>query len=147
MLSQNGAARRDRAGEGTPRKGRRAASRRAARGAQAANITDQDIDSIIQKGQRATEELNNKMTQFTENAMKFTLDGGFNAYEFKEEEEAPEDAVDLKQLIGARFGSGLEKGGGGGPGAGGARAAAETGARAGAAGARVAAEMGAVGLR
>ncbi len=116
MLSQNGAARRDRAGEGTPRKGRRAASRRAARGAQAANITDQDIDSIIQKGQRATEELNNKMTQFTENAMKFTLDGGFNAYEFKEEEEAPEDAVDLKQLIGARFGSGLEKGGGGGRG-------------------------------
>ncbi len=69
---------------------------------QAANITDQDIDTIIQKGQRATEELNNKMTQFTENAMKFTLDGGFNAYEFKDEEEAPEDAVDLKQLIGAR---------------------------------------------
>ena len=56
------------------------------------------------------------MTQFTENAMKFTLDGGFNAYEFKEEEEAPEDAVDLKQLIGARFGSGLEMGGGGGRG-------------------------------
>jgi predicted PurR-regulated permease PerM len=67
---------------------------------QAANITDQDIDAIIQKGQRATEELNEKMKQFTENAMKFTLDGGFNAYEFKDEDDMPEDVPNLKALAG-----------------------------------------------
>jgi hypothetical protein len=119
-LFHNGAACRGRASDGRRARGAAlpAAEQAPARAAQAANITDQDIDSIIQKGQRATEELNNKMTQFTENAMKFTLDGGFNAYEFKEEEEAPEDAVDLKQLIGARSGLGLGSGG---------RAAAETG--------------------
>ena len=68
---------------------------------QAANITDQDIDAIIQKGQRATEELNNKMKQFTENAMAFTLDGGINAYEFKDEDDVPDEVPDLKQLMGA----------------------------------------------
>ena len=69
--------------------------------AQAAQITDADIDSIIAKGQQATEDLNKKMQQFTENAMKFTLDGGINAYEFKDPAAEPEDTVDLKQLIGA----------------------------------------------
>ena len=68
---------------------------------QAANITDQDIDAIIQKGQRATEELNNKMKQFTENAMAFTLDGGINAYEFKDEDDVPDEVPDLKQIMGA----------------------------------------------
>ena len=68
---------------------------------QAAQITDADIDSIIAKGQQATEDLNKKMQQFTENAMKFTLDGGINAYEFKDPAAEPEDTVDLKQLIGA----------------------------------------------
>ena len=67
---------------------------------QAANITDQDIDYIIQKGMRATDELNEKMKQFTENAMKFTLDGGFNAYEFKDEDDMPEDVPNLKALAG-----------------------------------------------
>jgi hypothetical protein len=36
----------------------------------AANITDDDIDMLIQKGQRATEELNNKLQNFTDNARK-----------------------------------------------------------------------------
>ena len=68
--------------------------------AQAANITDEDIDAIIQKGQRATEELNEKMKQYTENAMKFTMDGGI-AYEYKDEDDVPEDAPNLKAIAGA----------------------------------------------
>ena len=71
----------------------------ALRGVQAANITEEDIDAIIQKGQRATEELNEKMKQYTENAMKFTMDGGI-AYEYKDEEDVPEDAPNLKAIAG-----------------------------------------------
>jgi SWI/SNF-related matrix-associated actin-dependent regulator of chromatin subfamily A member 5 len=66
-------------------------------------ITEEDIDAIIQKGERTTAELNEKLQNFSENAMKFTLDGGVaNVYEFEEEKE-PENAdqVDqLKQLMG-----------------------------------------------
>lgn len=65
---------------------------------QAATITDEDIDAIIQKGVRSTEELNAKMKDFTENAMKFTLDGGI-AYEYKDDEEE-NDTTDYKSLIG-----------------------------------------------
>ncbi len=68
--------------------------------AQAANITDQDIDAIIQKGMRATNELNEKMKQYTENAKAFTLDGGFNAYEYKDEDDVPEELPNFKQLAG-----------------------------------------------
>ncbi|KAK9820501.1 hypothetical protein WJX72_011031 [[Myrmecia] bisecta] len=63
-------------------------------------ITDEDIDQIIQKGERATAELNNKLTEFTDNAMKFTMDGGLNAYEYKDEEEEQPDTTDYKALIG-----------------------------------------------
>lgn len=71
---------------------------------QAANLTEEDIDQIIQKGERATEELNNKMTEFTENAMKFTLDGGFTPYEFRDaDDEAPHDPDALRAIMGALF--------------------------------------------
>lgn len=66
---------------------------------QAATITDEDIDAIIQKGQQSTEELNKKLKDFSDNAMKFQMDGGI-AYDFKEEEEDQED-IDYKQLAGA----------------------------------------------
>ena len=69
---------------------------------QAATITDEDIDAIIQKGQKSTEELNAKMKDFTDNAMKFTLDGGI-AYEYKDDEEG-EDNTDYKSLIGTQGG-------------------------------------------
>ena len=42
---------------------------------EAASLTDEDIDAIIKKGERATEDLNQKMQQFADGAMKFTLDG------------------------------------------------------------------------
>ncbi|CAL5219362.1 g1181 [Coccomyxa viridis] len=69
---------------------------------EAANITDEDIDAIIQKGQRATEELNEKMKQYTENAMKFTMDGGI-AYEYKDDDDVPEDAPNLKAIAGSNW--------------------------------------------
>jgi len=66
---------------------------------QAATITDEDIDAIIQKGVQSTEELNAKMKDFTDNAMKFTMDGGI-AYEYKDGEEEETDNVDYKSLAG-----------------------------------------------
>ena len=67
---------------------------------QAANITDQDIDAIIQKGQRATEELNEKMKQYSDSAKAFTLDGGV-AYEFKDEGDEPDEPINYKAIAGA----------------------------------------------
>ena len=71
-------------------------------------ITEEDIDAIIAKGERTTKELNDKLQSFTENAMKFTMDGGLatgSVYDFEEDKE-PEivDQVDqLKQLMGANW--------------------------------------------
>lgn len=65
-------------------------------------ITEEDIDAIIQKGESSTAELNAKLQSFTDDAMKFAMDGGMSAYEFAEEKE-PEnvDQIDqLKQLMG-----------------------------------------------
>ena len=76
---------------------------------QASTITDQDIDAILARGIKETEELNNKMKEYTEKAMNFTMDGGFNAYEFREEDDAA-DNVDYKQLIGASWGLDAERG-------------------------------------
>lgn len=38
-------------------------------------ITDEDIDRIIAKGEEATAELDAKMKKFTEDAIKFKMDG------------------------------------------------------------------------
>ena len=45
-----------------------------------------DIDAIITKGERDTKALNDKMAEFTDEARKFTMDGGL-AYDFKEDED------------------------------------------------------------
>ncbi|KAH7616623.1 hypothetical protein Ndes2526B_g08720 [Nannochloris sp. 'desiccata'] len=69
-------------------------------------ITAEDIDDIIKKGETSTAELNGKLQNFSENAMKFTMDGGMSVYEFEEKEKEPEnvDQVDqLKQLMGANW--------------------------------------------
>lgn len=39
------------------------------------------------------------MQYYTDNAMKFTMDGGI-AYEYKDDDDEPEDNVDYKQLAG-----------------------------------------------
>jgi len=51
----------------------------------AADLTEADIDAIIAKGEKATAELNAKMQQFAEGAVKFQLDGGLSLYEYKDE--------------------------------------------------------------
>lgn len=70
-------------------------------------ITEEDIDAIIQKGERTTNELNEKLQNFTDDAMKFAMDGGMSAYDFeakKEKEEENQDQVEqLKALMGANW--------------------------------------------
>ena len=63
------------------------------------NITDEDIDTIIMKGMQSTAALNDKMKDFSDNAMKFQMDGGISAYEYKDQDE-PEDNVDYRSLMG-----------------------------------------------
>ncbi len=45
---------------------------------EASNITDEDVDALIAKGEAATKELNDKLQAFTNDAMRFTMDGGMN---------------------------------------------------------------------
>ncbi|KAK9868512.1 hypothetical protein WJX84_000615 [Apatococcus fuscideae] len=66
------------------------------------NITEEDIDTIIMKGEQSTAALNNKMKDFSDNAMKFQMDGGMSAYEFKDQDE-PEDNIDYKSLAGKNW--------------------------------------------
>eukprot|EP01024_Parvocaulis_polyphysoides_P043035 TRINITY_DN3928_c0_g4_i1.p1 TRINITY_DN3928_c0_g4~~TRINITY_DN3928_c0_g4_i1.p1 ORF type:complete len:714 (+),score=99.52 TRINITY_DN3928_c0_g4_i1:319-2460(+) len=69
---------------------------------EASNITEQDIDAILTKGESATKELNQKMERFTEDAMKFSLDGGdtgANVYDYKDPNENPNDTGVLKSLV------------------------------------------------
>ena len=63
------------------------------------DITDEDIETIIMKGLQSTAALNDKMKDFSDNAMKFQMDGGMSAYEYKEAGEA-EDNIDYKSLAG-----------------------------------------------
>ncbi|CAG9463301.1 unnamed protein product [Pedinophyceae sp. YPF-701] len=70
------------------------------------SITDEDIDAILARGEQQTKELNDKMAQFTEQAMKFSLDGDLSVYEYKDPDadEGPKDlGVDLKALIAANW--------------------------------------------
>ena len=41
--------------------------------AQAGTVTDEDIDAIILKGERDTEQMNKKLQEFSKDAMKFTI--------------------------------------------------------------------------
>jgi SWI/SNF-related matrix-associated actin-dependent regulator of chromatin subfamily A member 5 len=65
-------------------------------------ITEEDIDAIITKGEKNTKELNDKLTKFSESAIKFTLDGGMSAYDYQDEKGEfgglPE-GVDMKTYI------------------------------------------------
>jgi len=68
-------------------------------------ITEEDIDAIIKKGERTTNELNEKLQNFTDDAMKFAMDGGISAYDFEEkkEEENMDQMEQLKALMGANW--------------------------------------------
>ena len=52
------------------------------------------------QGEKDTEQLNSRLAAFTENALKFTMDGGMSAYEYKQEEEEKKEKVNLGALIG-----------------------------------------------
>lgn len=59
-----------------------------------------DIDAILTKGERDTKALNDKMQQFTDNAMKFTMDGGIeNVYDFKDQEDEDNPDINFKALV------------------------------------------------
>ena len=62
----------------------------------------QCTENAALQGERETNELNNKLAQFSENAMKFTMDGGLSAYDYKAEEEEAGEDVNFKALAGAR---------------------------------------------
>ena len=55
------------------------------------------------QGERDTNELNNKLAQFSENAMKFTMDGGLSAYDYKAEEDEMPDDVNYKAMAGESY--------------------------------------------
>uniref|UniRef100_A0A9I9E4N8 Uncharacterized protein n=1 Tax=Cucumis melo TaxID=3656 RepID=A0A9I9E4N8_CUCME len=48
-------------------------------------ITDEDIDKIIVKGEATTAELDAKMKKFTEDVIKFKMDGTAELYDFDDE--------------------------------------------------------------
>ena len=51
-------------------------------------ITDEDIDTIIAKGEDETKLLNEKMAGFTDKALKFSMDADASLYEFEDKEAA-----------------------------------------------------------
>ncbi|KAF5196156.1 Chromatin-remodeling complex atpase [Thalictrum thalictroides] len=61
------------------------------------NITDEDIDRIIAKGEEATAELDAKMKKFTEDAIKFKMDDTAELYDFDDERD--ESKFDFKKIV------------------------------------------------
>ncbi|PIA61608.1 hypothetical protein AQUCO_00300848v1 [Aquilegia coerulea] len=61
------------------------------------NITDEDIDRIIAKGEEATAELDAKMKKFTEDAIKFKMDDTAELYDFDDKKD--EDKFDFKKIV------------------------------------------------
>jgi len=64
-------------------------------------ITDEDIDTIIAKGEDETKMLNEKMAGFTDKALKFSMDADATLYEFDDEDENKEvfEGLDMKAVI------------------------------------------------
>lgn len=70
---------------------------------EATNITEEDVDALIAKGEAATKELNDKLQDFSNKATQFTMDGGISAYDFdvdkdKDAEEGDADLAKIEQL-------------------------------------------------
>ncbi len=66
-------------------------------------ITDEDIDTIIAKGEDETKLLNEKMAGFTDKALKFSMDADASLYEFEEKEAAENkeafEGLNMKAVI------------------------------------------------
>ena len=72
------------------------------------DLTAEDVDAIIAKGEEATKQLNEKMSGFTDKALKFSMNADASLYEF-EEQEAKEEAkklpegIDVKAIISSNW--------------------------------------------
>jgi len=66
-------------------------------------ITDEDIDTIIAKGEDETKLLNEKMAGFTDKALKFSMDADASLYDFEDKEAADSkeafEGLDVKAVI------------------------------------------------
>ena len=71
------------------------------------NITSEDIDIILQKGDAETQALSAKMNVFKDAAMKFSMEGDKTLYDFEAEAGAGEDgdaaALDMRRLAAANW--------------------------------------------
>ena len=75
-------------------------------GAGGSTITDEDIETIIAKGEDATKQLNEKMAGFTDKALNFAMDADASLYDFAEKDEEEQKAfegIDMKQVISANW--------------------------------------------
>ena len=61
-------------------------------------LTDDDIDAILARGEAATKQLNDKISAFSESAIKFTLDGN-DIYDYEDKEDKNKDGLDIKAAI------------------------------------------------
>jgi SWI/SNF-related matrix-associated actin-dependent regulator of chromatin subfamily A member 5 len=72
------------------------------------DLTAEDVDAIIAKGEEATKQLNEKMSGFTDKALKFSMNADASLYDF-EEQEAKEEAkklpegIDMKAIISSNW--------------------------------------------
>uniref|UniRef100_A0A7S0T1K3 Chromatin-remodeling complex ATPase n=1 Tax=Mantoniella antarctica TaxID=81844 RepID=A0A7S0T1K3_9CHLO len=73
-------------------------------GASSNKITDEDVETILAKGEDETRALNEKMAGFTDKALKFSMDAEASLYEFAEEDAGAErgfEGLDMKAVISA----------------------------------------------
>lgn len=74
---------------------------------ESSDITDEDIEAIIKKGEKETAQLNDKMKEFAEGAMKFSLHGDLSVYDYKADDEdkmsRKEAFSSLKTIISASW--------------------------------------------
>jgi hypothetical protein len=70
-------------------------------------VTDEDIDTLLAKGEEATKDMNAKMSQYTNQALQFQMDGGGALDEYAEpEEETGADFMDPETLKVSELGFG-----------------------------------------
>ena len=71
-----------------------------------ATITDEDIETIIAKGEDETKQLNEKMAGFTDKALKFSMDADASLYDFADKEAGDDtkfEGLDVQAVISANW--------------------------------------------
>ena len=72
------------------------------------DLTAEDVDAIIAKGEEATKQLNEKMSGFTDKALKFSMNADASLYDFEEQEAKEEskklpEGIDVKAIISSNW--------------------------------------------